>query len=67
MIHKVVVPDKAQLLIPLPVSYVGRKVEVLAYVVNADTLAPRKKAMKFDAFDLDLRGFKFDREEANAR
>jgi len=67
MIRKVVVPNEALLSIPLPASYVGREVEVLAFTVGEDTLAPRKKTMKFNAFDLDLRGFKFDREEANAR
>jgi hypothetical protein len=69
MIRRIVTTDNNLLTLPLPDNYVGKQVEVIAFVID-DTIADVAKAKKevtFDAIKLDTRGFKFNRDEANER
>jgi hypothetical protein len=68
MIRKVVVPNENPFPIFLPDSYMGREVEITAtFMFEREMQALRKKTLRFDEFSIDTTGFKFDREEANAR
>jgi len=69
MVRTICVPESKQLVFPVPQEYVGRKVEVLIFPYEETfAVTPLKKAKaRFSAVSIDTVGFKFDREEANAR
>lgn len=70
MIRTVVIPDKNYLSLNIPDKYIGKKVEVIAFVVeeNAEESDNNgKKKKSFSAVKLNTSGFKFNREEANER
>ncbi|MDR1780309.1 MAG: hypothetical protein LBR50_06215 [Tannerella sp.] len=69
MVRTICVPESKQLVFPVPQEYVGRKVEVLIFPYEetfAVASANRTEA-QFNAVSIDTVGFKFDRDEANAR
>lgn len=69
MIRTVVTAYKNTLILPLPDSYIGKQVEVIAFVIDEgnETIQNMKKEVSFDAVNLDTRGFKFNRDKANER
>lgn len=67
MIRKIVTPTDQDLLLHLPEAFVGKQVEVLAFVVEEKAAAAEKGPAAFFPLNLDTRGFGFKREEANER
>ena len=69
MIRTVVTADKNSITLSLPDNYIGRQVEVIAFVIDEvnETIKSKKKKVSFNAIKLDTRGFKFNRDEANER
>jgi len=69
MIHTIVKPNNNTLLLPIPDNYIGRQVEVIAFMIDEgkETTSSKKKEVSFNAVKLDTRGFKFNRDEANER
>ena len=69
MIRTIVTTDRNSLLLQLPDNYIGRQIEVIAFILDEEneTLRSKKKEVSFDAVNLDTKGFKFNREEANER
>ena len=67
MIHTIVKPNNNTLLLPIPDNYIGRQVEVIAFMIDEgkETTSSKKKEVSFNAVKLDTRGFKFNRDEAN--
>ena len=74
MVRKILIPTENTYLLHLPDSFVGRRVEVLAFEVEApaeamarpDVASTRAHLQALVAGHLvDLRDFKFDRNEAN--
>ena len=74
MVRKILVPTENTYLLHLPDSFVGRSVEVLAFEVEApaegvahpDAASTRARLEALVAgYLVDLRNFKFDRNEAN--
>lgn len=57
------------LTISLPNEYVGKQLEVIAFMLEDESKIPEneKKHVTFDTVSLDTRGYKFNREEANER
>jgi hypothetical protein len=68
MISQVVIPTESTFAISLPEDYIGKEIRITADIVfKEEVLIPKKKTLTFDEFAIDTTGFKFDREEANAR
>ena len=53
----------------LPDDFLGKQIEVIAFVIEEakSKAADLKKTKTFSAIQLDTRGFKFNRDEANER
>ncbi|MDR0733289.1 MAG: hypothetical protein LBF08_04420 [Dysgonamonadaceae bacterium] len=70
MIRTVLVPESENVVVSVPKKYVGKCVEITILPVNdapVEYATPEKRKPHFTAISLDTRGWKFDREEANAR
>jgi hypothetical protein len=69
MIRTVFTAHKNILTLPLPDNYIGKQVEVIAFMIDEgkEMLQNKKKGVSFNAVKLDTRGFKFNRDEANER
>ncbi|MCF0059228.1 hypothetical protein [Dyadobacter sp. CY356] len=76
MYRKVFIAETAsQLTINLPIEYLNKGVEVIAFEIddNLDSAyLNKKKAAQnaiqfFNTLQIDMSGFKFDRDEANER
>lgn len=69
MIRTILTPDKTNLTISLPEDFLGKQIEVIAFVID-ETKAKAIgdiKSKTFSAIQLDTKSFKFNREEANER
>ena len=64
MLRQILVPSKENATITLPVEWYGREVEVIIFPLEKQQ-AKEKKLPHY--IGLDMSGFKFNREEANAR
>jgi hypothetical protein len=70
MIRTVITPDKNSLTFNIPDKYIGKKMEIIAFVIDelSDDLIYNSKSSKtFSAIKLNTKGFKFNRDEANER
>lgn len=69
MIRTILTADKNNLTIMLPDNFLGKQVEVIVFLVEdvKAQAAKFKKTKSFSAIQLDTRGFKFNRDEANER
>jgi hypothetical protein len=71
MVRSIVIPKKKVFSIEVPESYVGKRVEVIAFAVeevNEELPSKGKTELKqFQAVSIATKGFKFNREEANER
>ncbi len=70
MIRTVITPDKNSLTFNIPDKYIGKKMEIIAFVIDelSDDLIYNSKSDKsFSAIKLNTKGFKFNRDEANER
>lgn len=67
MVRTIITADKSNYTLSLPDDFLGKKVEVLAFVVEETTkkTASAYPSKTFVATSLDTKGFKFNREEAN--
>lgn len=68
MVRTIITPEKSDYTLTLPDDFLGKQVEVLAFVVDEKvekTADSSHKGKTFLATSLDTRGFKFNREEAN--
>lgn len=65
MLRTILTITQKNLTIDLPEAFVGRQVEILAFIIDK-TSSPSNSARKtFTSLKLDTRNFKFNREEAN--
>jgi hypothetical protein len=69
MTRTVLVPETNEVIFPLPNEYVGKQVEMIAYIIqDTQTDLQKQKDISFTDFGLQMpENYKFDREEANAR
>jgi len=70
MIRTVITPDKNLLSINIPDKYIGKKMEVIAFLVDEpaeDVIYTAKRSKSFSAVKLNTKGFIFNRDEANER
>ncbi|WP_372950173.1 hypothetical protein [Mariniphaga sp.] len=69
MIRTIIKAQKNYLTIRLPNEYIGKQLEVIAFMLDEETEKKhsKKKDVTFDAVSVDTRGFKFNRSEANER
>lgn len=66
MVRTIITADKSDFILSLPDDFLGKRVEVLAFVVEeAEKKADTHQHKTFSAVNLDTQGFKFNREEAN--
>ncbi len=69
MIRTIFTPNTNDVTLALPDNFLGKKIEVIAFVVEDTTteVAPPKKLKNFDNIQIDTNTFTFNREEANER
>jgi hypothetical protein len=70
MIRTIVIPEKNVLSFYIPDKYIGKKMEVIAFMVDEhydDVIYATKNRKSFSAVKLKTIGFKFNRDEANER
>ena len=69
MIRTILKAEKRILEIALPPEYVGKEIEIIAFLLEEAylTIAPQSAQKTFSAIELDTRGYKFNRDEANER
>lgn len=69
MIRTIITADRNKLILLLPDDFLGKQIEVIAFVIEEakSKAADLKKTKTFSAIQLDTRGFKFNRDEANER
>jgi len=70
MIRTVLTPNDSIVSFSVPENYVGRQLEIIAFVVddvNDDIIYATKEKKTFSAIKLKTKGFKFNRDEANER
>ena len=65
MLRQIIVPSKENATITLPAKWYGREVEVIIFPLEKRQSSKEKKLPRY--IGLDMSGFKFNREEANAR
>lgn len=53
------------LTIDLPEAFVGRQVEILAFIIDKTSSTSNSASKTFTSLKLDTRNFKFNREAAN--
>jgi len=69
MIRKIITLSQNNLTISLPDDFLGKQIEVIAFIVEDQVDGPQSFDGKktFSTFQIDTQGFKFNREEANER
>lgn len=68
MVRTVVTADNQTLSIQVPVNYIGKQVEVIAFAIDEPMSEPRKyKTRKFTSIKVNVTDFKFNRNELNQR
>ena len=71
MYRQIIIPKDTQLLLQIPSDFVGKQVEIIAFELGKEENiieiknTPQKIEKIFDRFRIDMRNFKFDRNEAN--
>jgi hypothetical protein len=71
MYRAIITPKETTLTIELPDQLVGKSVEVIAFEIENQSLRkkPTKKEINlfYATYQVDMKGFKFNRDEANER
>lgn len=70
MIRTIITADKNNLTLLIPDEFLGKKIEVIAFVIEeakVKVIDDLKKIKTFSTIQLDTKGFMFNREEANER
>ena len=67
MVRTIITADKSNLTLSLPDNFLGKQVEVLAFLVDEvdEETKSTPSSKTFNAVRLDTKGFTFNREEAN--
>ena len=70
MIREIVKPERNTYLLQLPDEMVGKTVEVIAFEIEENIAINPKKSIselrnELDGLTVDMKDFKFDRNEAN--
>lgn len=68
MIRETLIPERNEIKISLPDNFIGKQVELIAFI-NEDIEVNLKKKSKrpFAVMNVKVDNYKFNREEANAR
>jgi len=67
MIRTIITADGNDLTLKLPDNFLGKEVEIIAFVIEDTQMETTNSLKEFSVIELDTRNFKFDREEANER
>ena len=68
MVRTLITPEDQNILIRVPEDYIGKQVEVIAFMLEEKNNTNNvKKNASFNALKLNTLGYKFNREEANER
>ena len=69
MIRTILTVDNNNLTLSLPDEFVGKQIEIIAFVVEEakEHIKLLKKKKNFSSIQLDTKGYKFNRNEANER
>ncbi len=69
MIRTIVTADQKNLTLQLPDEFLGKEIEIIAFVIEEAKAKAKgsKKSKSFSAIQLDTRGYKFNRDQANER
>jgi hypothetical protein len=73
MYRAIITPKETKLTIELPLDFVGKPVEVLAFELLKPEQAYRKKPsveeikLFYKKYQIDMSGYRFNRDEANER
>jgi len=75
MFRQILIPSSTDINISIPVSFVGKEIEITAHrIAHNKKLKRRKMATKWEdivkfyrSINVDTKDYKFDREEANER
>jgi hypothetical protein len=69
MVRTVITPNKQFVSFEIPVSYIGKEIEVIAFAKDEgeQKIFDDTKQKSFSALSLDTRNYKFSRDEANER
>jgi hypothetical protein len=69
MIRQIIIPTQKNLTIELPDDFVGKSVEITLELENVQSFRPQKSIeqlkKELEGLTVDMKGYKFDREEAN--
>ena len=68
MIRETIIPDKNEIKISLPDNFIGKQVELIAFInEEIEPLSKDKSKRPFKVIDVKVKDYKFNREEANER
>jgi hypothetical protein len=69
MIRTIIIPKTQTLSLNIPLKYIGKEIEVIAFEKEEGMEAKQspKKKVSFDTISIDTKNFKFSRDEANER
>ncbi len=69
MVRTTIVPDKQSISFDIPMDYIGKQIDVIAFSLDEGLKDEKMQSKKvtFNALSVDTRGFKFNRDEANER
>ena len=67
MIRTILTTDKSMVSLQLPESYVGRQIEIIAFLVDEPLKMTPPGSKKFITFDVDGSNYQFNRDELNER
>ena len=67
-IREIFVPEKNKIELTVPDNFIGKRIEVFAFEIENSSIEQQKKIRQpFIVADAKVEGYKFNREEANAR
>jgi|GEM_PF-6003642 len=67
MIRTIITADDNNLTLKLSNNFLGKQVEIIAFVIEDTDMKPINSRKEFDMIELDTHNFKFNRNEANER
>lgn len=67
MIRQVITAESNTIEVKLPLTYIGKQIEILIFSLDEIQEIPKTSNKTFTTIQIDTKDFKFDREEANER
>lgn len=69
MIRTVIVPNTQTVSFDIPMDYIGKELEVIAFTISEglETVVLPTKEVSFSAISVDTQNLKFNRDETNER